>query len=44
MWRKTRGVTAVFAAVVIVAAVGGCGDKAAKKATNPPSSLPSTSH
>ena len=38
MWRKTRGVTAVFAAVVIVAAVGGCGDKAAKKATNPPSS------
>ncbi len=28
----------MFAAVVIAAALGGCGDKAAKKATNPPSS------
>ena len=38
MGRKPRGVLAVFAAVVIVAAFGGCGDKAAKEATNPPSS------
>ena len=38
MGRTSRGVCAVFAAVVIVAAFGGCGDKAAKQATNPPSS------
>lgn len=38
MGRKSRGMSAVFAAVVIVAAVGGCADTAAKEATNPPSS------
>ena len=38
MGRKSRAVSAVLAAVVVVAAFGGCGDTAAKKATNPPSS------
>ncbi|WP_123027103.1 M28 family metallopeptidase [Mycolicibacterium stellerae] len=38
MGRKSRGVLAALAAVVIVAAFGGCGDKPAKEAANPPSS------
>jgi Zn-dependent M28 family amino/carboxypeptidase len=38
MGRISRGASAVFAAVVIVAAFGGCGAKPAKQATNPPAS------
>ena len=37
MVRKSRGVCAVFATLGIVAALGGCGGKPAKEATNPPS-------
>src|SRR5690349_14091041 len=37
MVRKSRGVCAVVAAVGIVVALGGCGSKPAKEATNPPS-------
>jgi Zn-dependent M28 family amino/carboxypeptidase len=38
MGRKSRGVSAVLAAVVVVAAFGGCGSKPAKEADTPPSS------
>lgn len=38
MVRKSRAVCAVVAAVGIVAAIGGCGDKPAKEAGNPPAS------
>lgn len=38
MGRSTRGVTAALAAVVVVAAFGGCGGKPAKEAANPPAS------
>ena len=38
MGRSTRGLTAALAAVVVVAAFGGCGGKPAKEAANPPAS------
>ncbi len=38
MRRGLRGLPAVLATVAVVIALGGCGDKAAKEATRPPSS------